>query len=144
MTRSGSVWAHCAAWARPQWTRSSVLGGACDSFGHRAQLIAALEMVMREAQLRQEELASGQVSLFDMGGAADVVVARPEPQLPDLPRWSESERLAREKEILGFFISGHPLDKYRDVVRVYEQVTTANLKQFRDQKVELPCVVTAV
>jgi DNA polymerase-3 subunit alpha len=72
------------------------------------------------------------------------VVERPEPQLPDVPRWPESERLAREKEILGFFISGHPLEKFRDVVQVYGQVSASTLKQFRDQKIELACVVTAV
>jgi DNA polymerase-3 subunit alpha len=64
--------------------------------------------------------------------------------LPDVPRWTESERLMREKEILGFFISGHPLEKYRDEVRVFEQVNTSTLKQFRDQKVEIACVVTGV
>jgi DNA polymerase-3 subunit alpha len=124
-----------------------VLAGACDTFtqppGHRAQLLAGLETVVREAQLRHEERASGQASLFDLGGAQDSP-ARPEPPLPDVPRWPESERLAREKEILGFFISGHPLERYRDEVRVYEGVHTAGLKAFRDQKVELACVVTAV
>jgi DNA polymerase III subunit alpha len=121
-----------------------VLAGACDSFGHRAQMLAALEMIVREAALRQAEKASGQASLFDFGGPADEPVVRPEPQLPEVPRWPESERLAREKEILGFFISGHPLERFRDEVRVFEQVSTANLKQFRDQKVEIACVVTAV
>jgi DNA polymerase-3 subunit alpha len=61
-----------------------------------------------------------------------------------VPRWTESERLTREKEILGFFISGHPLERYRDEVRVFEQVNTSTLKQFRDQKVEIACVVTGV
>jgi DNA polymerase III subunit alpha len=121
-----------------------VLAGACDTFGHRAQLLAGLDMVVREAQLRQAEHASGQVSLFDVGGATESAPPRPEPQLPDVPRWPESERLAREKEILGFFISGHPLERYRDEVRVFDHVTTATLRQFRDQKVELACVVTAV
>ncbi|HUF49902.1 MAG TPA: DNA polymerase III subunit alpha [Longimicrobiales bacterium] len=125
-----------------------ILAGACDQFtappAHRAQLLEALELVVREAQLRHEERASGQASLFDTGGPALDVPQRPEPQLPDVPRWTESERLAREKEILGFFISGHPLEKYRDEVRVFEHVNTATLKQFRDQKVELACVVTAV
>jgi DNA polymerase-3 subunit alpha len=125
-----------------------ILSGACDSFtapaGHRAQLLAALDMVVREAQLRHEEKASGQASLFDMGGPADSAAPRPEPLLPELPRWPESERLAREKEILGFFISGHPLERYRDEVRVFEQVNTQNLKQFRDQKIELACVVTSL
>jgi DNA polymerase-3 subunit alpha len=120
-----------------------VLAGACDSFGHRAQLMAALDTVVREAQLRQEEKASGQVSLFDTGGTADGP-ARPELPLPDVPRWSEGERLAKEKEILGFFISGHPLEKFRDELRVFEQFNTTLLKQFKDQRVELPCVVTAV
>lgn len=119
-----------------------VLAGACDSFGHRAQLLGALELVMRETQLRQEERESGQVSLFDLAAAGPI--QQPEPQLPDLPRWSEAEQLAHEKEILGFFISGHPLDKHRDVVRAYERVTTATLKQFRDQRIELACVVTTV
>jgi DNA polymerase III subunit alpha len=121
-----------------------IVAGACDGFGHRAQLVAGLETVVREAQLRQEERAAGQASLFDAppphGGEA---ARRPEPVLPEVPRWPESERLAREKEILGFFISGHPLDRYRDEVRAHERVTTANLRGFRDQKVELACVVTA-
>jgi DNA polymerase III subunit alpha len=125
-----------------------ILAGACDQFtdppAHRAQLLEALELVVREAQLRHEERASGQVSLFDSGGPTAAAPERPEPALPDVPRWAESERLTREKEILGFFISGHPLEKYRDEVRVFEAVNTAALKQYRDQKVELACVVTAV
>jgi DNA polymerase III subunit alpha len=120
-----------------------ILSGACDRFGHRAQLLSGLDMVMREAQLRHEEKASGQVSLFDMGGPADAP-ARPEPALPEVERWPESERLAREKEILGFFISGHPLERFADELRVFAGCTTATLKEHRDQKVELPCVVTAV
>jgi DNA polymerase III subunit alpha len=125
-----------------------ILSGACDQLtappAHRAQLLDGLDMVVREAQLRHEERASGQASLFDMGGPAEAAPQRPEPQLPDVPRWTESERLTREKEILGFFISGHPLERYRDEVRVFDQVNTSTLKQFRDQKVELACVVTSV
>jgi DNA polymerase III subunit alpha len=125
-----------------------ILAGACDQFttpaAHRAQLLDGLELMVREAHLRHEERESGQASLFDLGGPADALPQRPEPLLPDVPRWAESERLAREKEILGFFISGHPLERYRDDVRVFEQVNTATLKQFRDQKIELACVVTSV
>ncbi|HSJ24182.1 MAG TPA: DNA polymerase III subunit alpha [Longimicrobiales bacterium] len=125
-----------------------ILSGACDQFtdppAHRAQLLEGLDHVVREAQLRHEERASGQGSLFDLGGPAEAGPERPEPTLPDVPRWAESERLTREKEILGFFISGHPLERFRDEVRVFETVNTASLKQFRDQKVELACVVTGV
>jgi DNA polymerase-3 subunit alpha len=127
-----------------------ILSGACDQLAppgephpHRAQMMEGLDLIVREAQLRQEEKSSGQASLFDFGGES-TPIERPEPSLPDVPRWAESERLAREKEILGFFISGHPLDRFRDEVRVFEHVNTSTLKQYRDQKVELACVVTQV
>ncbi|HEX6940377.1 MAG TPA: DNA polymerase III subunit alpha [Longimicrobiales bacterium] len=131
-----------------------ILAGACDSLAtrlrsgapHRAQLVAGLDDVVREAQLRAAERESGQASLFEAfdGGGATATELRPEPKLPDVAPWPESERLAREKEILGFFISGHPLDKFREEVRVFEHVNSANLKEHRDQRVELACVVTAV
>lgn len=123
------------------------VAGAFDSFGHRAQILAGLDTMVREAQLRAEERVSGQASLFDAFGAGDGESSpeeRQEPVLPDVPPWPESERLAREKESLGFFISGHPLDRFREEVRVFEGVNTANLTEYRDQKVELACVVTGI
>jgi DNA polymerase III subunit alpha len=119
-----------------------VAAGACDSFGHRAQLMGGLEMAVNEAQLRQAERDSGQGSLFDV--AAEATPEREAPALPDVPRWPEAERLAREKEILGFFISGHPLEKFGDEMALFAGVHTANLAEHRDRKVEIPCVVTAV
>jgi len=120
------------------------LAGAFDAFGHRAQILAGLDMMIREAQLRAEERVSGQASLFDSFGADTSPVERQEPTLPDVPPWPEAERLAKEKETLGFFISGHPLERFREEVRVFESVNTANLKEHRDQKVELACVVTGI
>ena len=119
-----------------------IAAGACDAFGHRAQLMAGLEMAVGEAQLRQAERESGQTSLFDV--AAETVPVREAPKLPDVPKWPESDRLAREKEVLGFFISGHPLEKFADELRVFGDVTTASLAEHRDRKVELACVVTGV
>jgi DNA polymerase III subunit alpha len=119
-----------------------VAAGACDSFGHRAQLMAGLEMAVGEAQLRQADRASGQGSLFDAG--AEAVPVRQAPRLPDVPKWPEADRLAREKEVLGFFISGHPLEKFGDELALFADVHTANLPEHRDKRVELPCVVTAV
>jgi DNA polymerase III subunit alpha len=119
-----------------------VAAGACDSFGHRAQLMAGLEMAVGEAQLRQADRASGQGSLFDLG--AQAAPAREAPRLPDVPKWPEADRLAREKEVLGFFISGHPLEKFTDELALFADVHTANLLEHRDRRVELPCVVTGV
>jgi DNA polymerase-3 subunit alpha len=60
-------------------------------------------------------------------------------------KWSETERLTREKQILGFFISGHPLDRFREDVALFDgTVNTATLGAHRDAKVELACVLTEV
>ena len=117
-----------------------IAAGALDAFGRRGQLLAALDVAYQEVQARQAERLSGQESLF----GATSVVQRKDPALPDVPEWEESERLAREKEALGFFISGHPLDRFREVVRAFDSVTTANLSEYAGQKVELACVVTSV
>jgi DNA polymerase-3 subunit alpha len=94
-----------------------------------------------EVQARQAEEAAGQASLF---GGDDSSLRRPDPDLPDVPAWSESDRLTREKESLGFYISGHPLDRFRPVVEAFAPVTTTNLKDYLGQSIELACVVTQV
>ena len=121
---------------------SLIQAGACDKFGHRAQLMAGLEFAIGAAQSKAAEREAGQWNMFDMPETTAAPVAPP--PLPDVPRWPEAERLTREKEVLGFFISGHPLEKYRDEVRIFDRVNTASLKQFRDQRIELPCVVTSI
>jgi DNA polymerase-3 subunit alpha len=117
-----------------------IAAGAMDAFGHRAQLLAGLDTAYGEVQARQAELQAGQASLFGDATA----LARTEPPLPNVPEWSEPDRLAREKEALGFFISGHPLDRYREVVRAFGPLTSATLGSYPGQAVELPCVVTSV
>lgn len=117
-----------------------IAAGALDAFGRRGQLLGALDVAYQEVQARQAERLSGQESLF----GASSVVQRKDPVLPDVPEWEESERLAREKEALGFFISGHPLDRFREVVRAFDRVTTVNLSEHAGQKIELACVVTSV
>ncbi len=117
-----------------------IAAGALDAFGHRAQLLAGLDTAYSEVQARQAEIESGQASLF--GDASGI--PRKAPPLPNVPEWSEPDRLAREKDALGFFISGHPLDRYREVVRAYEPVASDTLVQRPGQLVALPCVVTSV
>jgi DNA polymerase-3 subunit alpha len=119
-----------------------IAAGALDAFGHRAQLLAGLDTAYQEVLARRAEEEAGQASLF--GETAAPGLARQAPPLPDVPDWSEAERLAREKEALGFFISGHPLDRYRDTVSAFDRVNTRNLKEHAGQKVELACVVTGV
>jgi len=117
-----------------------IAAGALDAFGHRSQLLAGLDSAYNEVQARQADIESGQASLF--GDTSDIV-KRP-PPLPNVPIWPEPERLAREKEALGFFISGHPLDRYREVVRAYEPIASDTLVERPGRMVALPCVVTAI
>ncbi len=117
-----------------------IAAGALDAFGHRSQLLAGLDTAYSEVQARHAEVEAGQASLFGSASA----LPRHAPELPNVPEWSEPERLAREKEALGFFTSGHPLDRFREVVRAFEPVSTAVLHEYPNQAVELPCVVTSV
>ncbi|HEX9610763.1 MAG TPA: DNA polymerase III subunit alpha [Gemmatimonadales bacterium] len=120
---------------------SLIDAGACDSLGgHRAQLVAALDHAFAEAQVRQEERVSGQVALF----GDDAPSPEPRAPLPDVDPWSEQDRLQREKAVLGFFISGHPLAKYRTEVELFGTRTTATLGRWSDQRVCAAVIVTVV
>ena len=120
---------------------SLVDAGACDSLGgHRAQLVAALDHAFSEAQVRQQERTSGQHGLF----GETTPVPRPSSPLPEVAPWTEHERLTREKAVLGFFISGHPLAKYRAEVELFGTRTTATLGTWTDQKITVAAVMTVV
>jgi DNA polymerase-3 subunit alpha len=134
---------------------SLVAAGALDSLGgHRKQLIEALEPALGEAQLLQQEREAGQGSLFEAANVATggndgthIIGANHlpvPPVLPDIPPWTEAERLAKEKEVLGFFISGHPLERFREEVELFGTRTTATLGEWGEQQVSVAAVVTAV
>ena len=95
---------------------SLIKAGALDSLGKRGALMAAVDKAMERAQKAQRDAAQGQTGLFGMfdegpkGG-------RTGDELPRVADWEEGERLANEKEVLGFFVSGHPLDKYAEKLR---------------------------
>ena len=121
---------------------SLIAAGACDALGgHRKQLVEALDSALSEAQLKQQEREAGQVSLFGEAAPADV---RPQFSLPDIPAWTEAERLAKEKEVIGFFISGHPLERFRDEVTLFGSRTTATLGEWSEHQVNVAAVVTGV
>lgn len=127
-----------------------IAAGACDGLGgHRAQLIAALDAAISEAALQQEEAEKGQGSLFGdlLGGGPDEGGAPKKsgaPTLPNTPPWTESERLQREKELLGFYISGHPLEKYRTECELFASHTVAQLGTWVPEAVTIGVVVTSI
>ena len=86
---------------------SLIKSGAMDSMGRRAQLMAVIDRAIERAQKTQRDAESGQHGLFGVFEQDDVPAHE---QLPNVPDWDEHQRLAAEKEILGFFITGHPLE----------------------------------
>ena len=95
---------------------SLIKAGALDSMGKRGPLFAGIDRAMESAQKAQKDAAQGQAGLFglfDEGPAQ----GKNGHDLPKVPDWEEGERLANEKEVLGFFVSGHPLDKYADKIK---------------------------
>ncbi|MCS4040341.1 DNA polymerase III subunit alpha [Salinibacter ruber] len=85
--------------------------GALDDLeGHRAQLMEIMDKAVRYGQKVQHDRMAGQNSLFGNGDAGTEAM---QPGLPDVETWAKSQRLKEEHEVLGFYVSGHPLDEYR-------------------------------
>jgi DNA polymerase-3 subunit alpha len=121
-----------------------IFAGAMDSLGgNRAQLAAVLDTAIREASLKQEDIATGQVSLFG-GPVDDTQPVERSHALPNVQPWTESERLAREKEILGFYISGHPLERFRAEAEIFATHLVSDLGKWRPEPMTLAIVVTSV
>ena len=111
---------------------SLIKAGAMDSLGKRAPLMASLDKAMERAQKSQRDTAAGQSGLFGIfdDGPAQSAAAEP---LPQVPEWDEHTRLQNEKEVLGFFVSGHPLDKYREKLRNMKVVDTATACEMKPE-----------
>ncbi|WP_264520326.1 DNA polymerase III subunit alpha [Flavobacterium sp. N1994] len=116
---------------------SLALAGGFDCFEntHRAQYfhiegegITFLEKAIRYGSKFQENENSSQVSLF--GEASEVQIA--EPIVPPCDEWSTMEKLAKEKEVVGIYISGHPLDDYRFEMKYFCNSRLENLKNLEN------------
>ena len=119
--------------------------GALDALGaHRGQVVAGLDVAMREASLQQEEAITGQASLFGRPQESGDSPAHPPPVLPNVPPWTEADRLTREKEILGFYISGHPLEPFRVECELFATNQVADLGPWRAEPMVLCAVITGI
>jgi len=114
---------------------SLIKAGAMDAFGPRGQVAAALDKAIERAQKTQKDAAAGQSGLFaSIFDAEDAPAAKQEAEaLPAAPDWDEHTRLQHEKEVLGFFVSGHPLDKYREKLRNLNVVDTATAIEMKPE-----------
>jgi len=101
--------------------------GAFDRTGpHRAQLLAGLEEAMEWAQTLERERSNFQMIMF---GSLQPTGANAQPALPDVPDWPEGQRLAFEKETLGFYLTGHPLTPY---IETLQRLATTNTQRIRE------------
>jgi len=116
---------------------SLIASGAADSLdGTRAQKIAVLDLAMQYAQSVQNDLVNGQENLFGFGktGAKPLVS---EPKLPDVKPWVGSQKWAKEKELLGIYLTGHPLLQYEREINAFtnfdftENLTTKDGKTIK-------------
>ncbi len=100
-----------------------VRAGAFDRLEpNRARLLAGIDTVLRRAQSNSEEAASGQIGLFEPSLVDERL------RLPNLPEWSDVERLSQEADAIGFHLTAHPLDAYRGLLAHLETVQTSDVE----------------
>jgi DNA polymerase III subunit alpha len=112
---------------------SLIKAGAFDSLGGtRAGLLSGLDQDMEAGQRSQRDREEGQGSLFGseaFGGSANAKTASASPSssAAQVPEWPREELLAAEKEVLGFYLSGHPLDEYREIAARLKTASASEL-----------------
>ncbi|MCX8043784.1 MAG: DNA polymerase III subunit alpha [Desulfobacterota bacterium] len=120
--------------------------GAFDSFGiHRSRLMAVLEHLIGIIQKMQRERAKNQLTMFHAFAAESGTDDLLNITYPDIPEWTQKEKLAHEKECLGFYITGHPLDHVAEALKAYTTCSIADvLEESREQTVVIGGIVAAV
>lgn len=104
---------------------SLIRGGAFDGLGYkRAQLMAVVEQALERGADAQRDQKRGQASFFDILDDSGGTAGRVE-DVPDVPEWPENQLLAMEKALLGFYVSGHPLERFAGEIK---QFATADAK----------------
>jgi len=115
---------------------SLVKSGACDDFGpNRATLMTQIDGALAQASAKARDRDAGQASLLDLLGPMEPVTKKSNAAAKSgaVPDFSLSERLGYEKELLGFYITGHPLDDYAADLAAFQLHTVAQLKETSEE-----------
>ncbi len=108
--------------------------GAFDECGlFRSQLMAVVDHALEMGSNVQKDRSRGQLSFFAGGQTAEDSFPGGDLEMPNIPEWPESQKLANERELLGFYVSSHPLSTYAKVLKNYATAFTDTLSEFRDQ-----------
>lgn len=131
-------------YASKKTLESLIRSGAMDSFEqHRAQLFKGIDFAISRAAEKQRDLKSGQGNLFDMMAPEDAKTG--EAELPECAEWPESVLLKAEKELLGVYMSGHPLTKYSSLLERYQQSTIQGAQNLdTGKKTRIGGIITSV
>ena len=125
-----------------------IKSGSFDFLGRsRRDLAESLEATADSAQRAREEKERGQSNLFGMlGGGLASSSAPSEGRRPAMavPEWLDDEKLRYEKETLGFYITGHPLNKFTDELKLFADATTETLHQHIDEIVNIGGIVSQI
>jgi DNA polymerase-3 subunit alpha len=121
-----------------------IKAGAFDSLGHhRKSLMEILDKAIERGQNAQRDRLSGQKGLFALAG--DEGEGVPPEKVPDLGEWGDREKWSYEKETLGFYVSGHPLEKYEHELKQFSQVTAAEIdEEISGKDISIGGVVTGL
>ncbi|MDD2927257.1 MAG: DNA polymerase III subunit alpha [Candidatus Omnitrophica bacterium] len=107
--------------------------GALDTFKlARAKMFASLDMILESASRKQREKAKGQLSFFDQGLSANGFEQTIN-NMPEVKEWPEPQLLAFEKDMLGFYVSGHPLARYARQLKRFTSSSIDALHQHKDE-----------
>jgi DNA polymerase-3 subunit alpha len=122
--------------------------GAFDSVhgrNSRAAMLASIEQAMTAGQKLALDKASGQGSLFGGGGGGAKPAPAPQGTLAKVPAWTETETLTQEKETLGFYVSSHPLERWKVWSGAFTTCTVAGVKELKqDSRVVVAAMVQSV
>ena len=130
---------------------SLALSGAFDSFEryHRRQFVEApagdqnlIDKAVKLGQQHQADKDSAQQSLF--GGGAFGAVAMPLPKVPDMEPWAATEQLRREKEVVGFYLSGHPLDDFKLEIDSYCTCGLDKIETYKNRDINVAGLISNV
>jgi DNA polymerase-3 subunit alpha len=120
---------------------SLVKCGAFDSLHEsRAGVWAGLDAALESGAAAQRDREIGQENLFGSGAAG----AAPEPVLPEVPAWTDRQRLEYEKEVLGFYVTGHPLAAVTQMMRRFTDVTGSNAEGPDGREVRAGGLITSL
>ena len=119
-----------------KFLESLVKSGACDDFGlNRADLVTQVDGALAQASAQARDRDAGQSSLLDLLGPMEPVTKKTSASAKanGVPDWSLRERLGYEKELLGFYITGHPLDEFKADLAAFQINTISQLKEITEE-----------